>query len=133
MKLSQKYEQALINQINVTNLVDVMLSLLIIFIIVAPVIQQGINVRLPTASAQKISVAKSVIVSVSRKGNYYLSNKRYRAYQLAKRLKEISKRNPEISVIIKADRAVAYAKVIKVLDLIRQAGIVKVGLATRGE
>ena len=132
MKLSRKYEEALISQINVTNLVDVMLSLLIIFIIVAPVIQQGINVRLPTASAQKISVTKSVIVSISKRGNYYLGNRRYRFRQLAKKLKEISKKNPEISVIVKADRSVAYAKVIKVLDAVRQAGIVKVGLATRG-
>ncbi len=132
MRLSQKYEQALINQINVTNLVDVMLALLIIFIIVAPVIQQGINVRLPTASIQKISVAKSVIISISKRGNYYLGNKRYRLSQLSEKLKKLGEKNPEISVIVKADRAVAYAKVIKVLDAIRQAGIVKVGLATRG-
>jgi len=133
MKLSQKYEQALINQINVTNLVDVMLSLLIIFIIVAPVIQQGINVRLPSASVQKISVAKSVIISISKGGNYYLGNRQYELAQLSERLKDLGEKNPEISVIVKADRAVAYAKVIKVLDAVRQAGIVKVGLATRGE
>ena len=133
MKLSQRYEQALINQINVTNLVDVMLSLLIIFIIVAPVIQQGINVRLPKASLQKISVSKSIIISISKRGNYYLGNRHYEFRQLSERLKKIGEKNPEISVIVKADRKVAYAKVINVLDAVRQAGIVKVGLATRGE
>jgi len=133
MKLSQRYEQALINQINVTNLVDVMLSLLIIFIIVAPVIQQGINVRLPKASLQKISVSKSIIISISKRGNYYLGNRHYKFPQLSERLKKIGEKNSEISVIVKADRNVAYAKVINVLDAVRQAGIVKVGLATRGE
>ena len=132
MKLSQKYEQALINQINITNLVDVMLSLLIIFIIVAPVIQQGINVRLPAASAQKISVSKSLIISISRRGNYYFSNRRYRLPQLLKKLKKTREKNSEISVIVRADRTVAYAKVVNLLDALRQAGIVKVGLATRG-
>ncbi len=132
MKLSDRYNHAFINQINVTNLVDVMLSLLIIFIIVAPVIQQGINVRLPKASPQKISVRKSMIVSISRRGNYYIGNRYYKFAQLSKRLKKIGKKNPEISVIVKADMKVAYARVIDVLDAVRQAGIVKVGLATRG-
>ncbi|PIX77504.1 MAG: protein TolR [bacterium (Candidatus Ratteibacteria) CG_4_10_14_3_um_filter_41_18] len=133
MKLSQRYSQSLINQINVTNLVDVMLSLLIIFIIVAPVIQQGINVRLPAASAQKISVTKSIIVSISARGNYYLDNRHYQFPQLTERLQEISKKNPEVSIIVKADKDVTYAKVIKVLDAAREAGILKVGLATRKE
>jgi len=133
MKLSQKYEQALFNQINLTNLIDVALSILIIFIIVFPVIQQGINVRLPTASIQKISVTESIIISISERGNYYLGNRQYELAQLSERLKKLGEKNPEISVIVKADRAVAYAKVIKVLDAVRQAGIVKVGLATRGE
>ena len=109
--------------INVTPLVDVMLVLLIIFMIAAPMLHQGVEVALPRADATNLPmrVEDPLVVSIDRDGNVYLQESRVSD--------QIKARGDE-SVFLKGDREVPYGKIIEVLDILHRGGIVRVGMIT---
>src|SRR5947209_16343680 len=118
--------------INVTPLVDVMLVLLIIFMIAAPMLHQGVEVALPKAHAQNLPlrVQDPLVVSIDRNGRVYLRESAVETEELVARVKaQISARGDD-TVFLKGDRDVPYGKVIEVLDLLHQGGIVHVGMVT---
>lgn len=127
----RSYDSDLVSDINVTSLVDVMMTLLIIFIIVAPMIEQGIDVNLPTAEPKRIDVADVLTVTVSSSERVYLENQRVTIDELRDRLSSIHTANEDVSVLIKADAGIEYGKVIEVLDTARSAGISRLGMATK--
>lgn len=129
---SRLYSYTPISQINITSLVDVTMVLLIVFILVTPIMLHGINVQLPQASSERMNVSKdAVTISISRYGSLYLDNAKVTYESLRKRLKIIVESTQNTSVIIKADKSVNYGEVIKVLDIVRESGISRVGLPTR--
>ncbi|MFH1905383.1 MAG: biopolymer transporter ExbD [bacterium] len=129
---SRLYSYAPISQINITSLVDVTMVLLIVFILITPIMLHGINVQLPQASSERMNVSKdAVTISISRYGSLYLDNTKVTYESLRKRLKIIVESTQNTSVIIKADKSVKYGEVIKVLDIVRESGISRVGLPTR--
>jgi biopolymer transport protein TolR len=118
--------------INVTPLVDVMLVLLIIFMIAAPMLHQGIEVALPRAEAQNLPlrVEDPIVLSIDRDGRIYLREALIPSAELVDRLKpQVEARRGE-TVFLKGDRDVPYGQVIDVLDLLRQGGIQNVGMVT---
>jgi len=118
--------------VNVLNLVDVMLVLLIIFILIAPIMEHGIDVRLPTSSPAKISGQKeNVTVSIAPPGKIYLNDRRVTLDELLEQLTTIARTDPETSVVLRADDKLDYGEVIKVLDGIRKSGLTRIGIATR--
>ncbi len=122
------------NELNITNLVDVMLVLLIVFIIVAPMIEQGIDVRLPVASDRKMeSKSMPVVISVSKKGELFLNNVKVNLKKLEKRLEVMVEHDPDLPVILRADKNVTYGSVIKIMDRVRNAGVNNVGMATASD
>jgi TolR protein len=118
--------------INVTPLVDVMLVLLIIFMIAAPMLHQGIAVDLPQARAERLPlpVADPLILTVKRDGLVYVRDTPVHPSQVAERLLPLLKGHGDEVVYLKGDREVAYGKVVEVLDLLRQAGVANVGMVT---
>jgi len=129
---SRLYSYAPISQINITSLVDVTMVLLIVFILVTPIMLHGINVQLPQASSGRMDVSKDAItISISKYGSLYLDNARVTYESLKKRLKIIVGSTQNTSVIIKADKSVEYGEVVKVLDIVRKSGVLKVALPTR--
>jgi len=125
------YDLELMSDINVTSLVDVMMALLVIFIIVAPMIEQGIDVNLPTAEPKKIDVADVVTIAVSSNERFYLENQRVTLDEMKERLGNIRTANEAVSVLVKADASIEYGKVIEVLDAVRGAGISRLAMATK--
>ncbi|HWM92150.1 MAG TPA: protein TolR [Thermoanaerobaculia bacterium] len=118
--------------INVTPLVDVMLVLLIIFMIAAPMLHQGVEVALPRADAANLPmrVEDPLVVSVDRDGNVYLQEAQVAPEDLVDRVADQIKARGEDSVFLKGDREVPYGRVIEVLDILHRGGIVHVGMIT---
>ncbi|HEX9446021.1 MAG TPA: protein TolR [Candidatus Binatia bacterium] len=121
-----------ISQINVTPLVDVMLVLLVIFMVTAPIIQQGVQVNLPQAQAGAIAgKEEQLVVSVNKNGRIYLNDTAMTVEELGKKLRAIRKLQPDKEVILRADQDVRYGSVMRVVAEIKQAGIQKLGMVTR--
>lgn len=120
-------------QVNLTPLIDVTFFILIIFIMIAPMIEHGINLNLPTASPSRMAEPKSVTVSVSRHGEsfrLYLDNRRVELGELEERLTALREADPLVSIILRADKNLEYSIVIDVLDRITSSGISRLGIAT---
>lgn len=119
-----------ISEINVTPFVDVMLVLLIIFMVTAPMMQQGLEVDLPKAEGKGFSKEDRIILSITRGKTIYLGNKEKTSInELTSRLS--GKRDSE--VLIKADANVPYGFVMQVMSKVKKAGIEKVGMVTAPE
>ena len=125
-------EERILAEINVTPLVDVMLVLLIIFMIAAPMLHQGIEVQLPEADAKSLPlrVDDPLVISLSKDGLVYLQDQPVHPSQLVERLLPVLERRGDDSVFLKGDRELPYGEVMTVLDLLNQGGIVNVGLVT---
>lgn len=126
-----------ISDINVVPYIDVMLVLLIIFMITAPIIQQGVEIDLPQAMANPLSPDddEPVVVSIDTKGNFFLDigdepGKPIGAQLLVNRVAAVRQLKPNIPVLVRGDRSVNYGRVVDVMVLLQNAGVDKVGLMT---
>ena len=119
-------------EINVTPLVDVMLVLLIIMMIVAPLLQQGVPVTLPLAanSSEKPETQDQTVVTIDRNKDVYLNAVPVSSGQLQTRIKEILESKSDKIVIIKADEETPYSAVMDTMDELRASGIEDMGLIT---
>jgi biopolymer transport protein TolR len=126
----------LMGEINVVPYIDVMLVLLVIFMVTAPMLSQGIKVDLPRAGAEPIEPDKlePLVLSIDRAGLLYVNIGDPDAPQTADRILEIAsaalRREPERSVLVKADTAVAYGRVVEGMVLLQKSGARKVGFVT---
>ncbi|MFQ5916656.1 MAG: protein TolR [Candidatus Binatia bacterium] len=121
-----------ISQINVTPFVDVMLVLLVIFMVTAPIIQQGVQVNLPQAKAGAIAGKEDpLIVSVSKNGRIYLNDNRINLKDLGIKLRAISKIQKGKEVYLRADQNVRYGVVMKTIEVIKESGMARLGMITR--
>jgi len=126
-----------VSEINVVPYIDVMLVLLIIFMITAPLLQQGVEIDLPQASANPLppEQREPLIVSVSEQGDLYLNigadnEKPISEELLAARVAAVIKNHPQTPVLVRGDKAVDYGRVTEAMVLLQSAGVEKVGLMT---
>ena len=121
----------LASQINVTPLVDVMLVLLVIFMVTAPMIQQGVQVNVPRVKASALpGKEEQFVVSITRNQEVYLNDTRLGLDQLTEKLQAIAVVRPDREVFVRADEDVPYGTVIKTMAAIKAAGIENVGMVT---
>ncbi len=121
------------SEINVTPLVDVMLVLLIIVMIVAPLLQQGVNLTLPQAlnTAEKPETQEQTVLSIDARKRFYLNTVEVQGGDLQRRITDLlESRSGDRIVIIKADADVEYSAVMEVMDELRASGIEDMGLIT---
>lgn len=131
-------KRKLMAEINVVPYIDVMLVLLIIFMVTAPLLTQGVTVDLPKANAQPIpdiSNTPPLIISVDAQGNLYINigddeDKPTGGDEIVRRTRILLEANPATQVLVKADRAVPYGNVIGAMVLLQRAGADKVGFVT---
>lgn len=131
--LSRKNGNLTFSQVNITNLVDVALTLVVILLIISPFIEQGIEVNLPVSSPAEIQVEKSIMVTVAPGDVYYLEDKKVTLREMYNLLREKKRENMDASIIVKGDETVSYKNIIKVLDIAKKCEIEKIGLATQVE
>ena len=119
------------NEINMTPLVDVMLVLLIIFIITVPVMKHSVNVDLPQASSQREQVKPETLnLSVDASGNYFINESRVSDADLPRLLQAEAARQPQPDLHIRGDKAVRYERVAQAMAMAQQAGLRKIGFIT---
>ncbi len=125
-------DEEILSEINITPLVDVMLVLLIIFMITAPMLHQGIEVALPRSAAQTLPTRAQdpLILTINRDGLVYVKDQPVHPTKLVEVLTPMLRGQQDQMVFLKGDRDVAYGRVVEVLDSLRQGGIVQVGMVT---
>jgi biopolymer transport protein TolR len=117
-------------EMNVTPFVDVMLVLLIVFMIAAPMMTQGVQIALPKADAKPIEQAQPVEVNLKADGSIYISQQHIPFEALVERLQLIQENRKEASILLRADSTLNYGEVMKVMAALQAAGMVDVGLVT---
>ncbi len=127
-----------IAEINIVPYVDVMLVLLVIFMVAAPMLMQGVEVELPEATAESIQSVQEepIVLSVDAQGQYFLNiantpDKPLDAISIAQQVKAALTKDPKRSVLVKGDNKVAYGTVVAAMVILQQAGAPSVGLLTR--
>jgi len=135
MSIAKREEGKKVNSnINVTPMVDVMLVLLIIFMVITPMLNNKVNVDLPTATAavvmENANKEDSVMVAVTRDGKIFLGGDQIQVDSMGPSISSKLEKNPEKKVYLRADNRAMYGKVMDAIDGIRAAGISDLGLLT---
>src|SRR5256712_4689204 len=119
------------SQINVTPLGDVMLVLLVIFMVTAPILQQGVNVDLPQVAAGPLEGKdEQLVVVITRDGKVQLNDTPLKVDELGQKLTAIVRLQPDRAIYLRADKNVPYGKVVEVMAAVRNAGVRKLGMVT---
>ena len=127
----QQDERRPMADINVTPLVDVMLVLLVIFMVTAPMMQQGVQVNLPKANTKAMTPQEeAVVVSVDKNGKVFINKDEIPAADLRNRLSTMFASREKKEVFLKADAGVPYGEVVRAMADIKGAGIERLGMVT---
>ncbi len=124
----KKSRYASISEINVTNLVDVTMVLLIIFMITAPLLRSGIEVKLPKSEAQDLKLHEGVVVTLTRDQQLYVNDQKVQQQQFEALLLQRYQESRKKLVLLKADEEIPYGRVIHLMDIIKRIGITNLGL-----
>jgi len=119
-------ERKVLSEINVVPYVDVMLVMLVIFMVTAPLLQQGIDVNLPQASGKELSPIERMVITIKRDGKIYIDDVTVSMETLKSRLTGKSRKD----VFLKADKDVPYGLVVEVMGELREIGIERLGMVT---
>ena len=119
--------------INVTSLIDVTLTVLIMFILIAPIMEQGISLNLPQATAEKVKTKEALTIEVDRNGGIYLDTMPVTYIDLQRQLDSIASVNKDQSILIRADEGNKYGDIVQIIDLVKQSGFNKLGILTRAK
>ncbi|MDH6168150.1 biopolymer transport protein ExbD [Variovorax boronicumulans] len=131
---TQDEPDEVMNEINMTPLVDVMLVLLIIFIITVPVMKHAVNIDLPRASSEpEQPKPQNILFSVTADGSYYWNEQKIDDSELPNRLAAEAAKEPQPELHIRGDKAVRYERVAKAMSEAREAGVRKIGFITEPE
>jgi biopolymer transport protein TolR len=131
MAFDSRNSSGSIAQINVTPLVDVMLVLLVIFMVTAPIIQQGVAVELPKTRAAPLAGNEDpLVVGIAKNGTVYLNDNPIALDELRGKLVAVNQARPDHQVLLRADRTVPYGDVVRVIAAIKEAGISRLGMVT---
>lgn len=120
-------------EINVTNLVDVVLVLLIVFMISAPMMQAGVEIDLPKASESPRDISSGIMISIDKNQQIYIDQYKVKIENFDSRLKNIREVKKFRPIFIRADKTVPYGVVIELMTRIKKLGVENVGLITEPE
>jgi len=117
-------------EINIIPLVDVVLVLLVIFMVTAPMLYRGMDIKLPVSASNTIKPEIRAVLTIEKDQRLYLDKDQVSAVQLERKLKLLKEEHADVSVYLRADRDVPYGVVVQVMDGVKKAGIEKLGMVT---
>ena len=117
-------------EINVIPLVDVVLVLLVIFMVTAPMLYRGMDIKLPTSASNTIKPEIRAVLTIEQDQRLYLDKDEVSVAQLERKLHLLKQEHAEVSLYLRADRDVPYGVVVQVMDGVKKAGIEKLGMVT---
>jgi biopolymer transport protein ExbD len=134
-RYSSRSNFSTLSEINVTPLLDLAFVLLIIFMITTPLLENSMNLVIPSSGAANPPVKRSEVqtVSIDRAETIKFNDEIVDADSLTARLSEWKRANPEVAIVIRPDRELPVQKLVTVMDAVQRAGITKVGIATKAE
>jgi biopolymer transport protein TolR len=128
---SPRGEKKFMSDINVTPLVDVMLVLLIIFMVTAPMMMEGVEVNLPQTQAKQMKTEEDpLILTIDRQGSIHIEKHTIPLEEIEMKVKKIFQYRRDKEILLRADKDVPYGFVIKVMAAVKRAGITKLGMVT---
>ncbi|MED5406574.1 MAG: protein TolR [Pseudomonadota bacterium] len=135
MRVARRRSKRQMSEINVVPYIDVMLVLLVIFMVTAPLMMEGVRIELPEADAQPVAEdrAEPFVVHVDKVGSYYLNEDQQPVTdpnEIRVKASIVLRSNPKTPFLVRGDRAVEYDAVVKAMVLLQQAGVPSVGLVT---
>ncbi|PYK79946.1 MAG: biopolymer transporter ExbD [Verrucomicrobia bacterium] len=134
-RYSNRSNFSTLSEINVTPLLDLAFVLLIIFMITTPLLENSMNLVIPSSSAANAPISKAQVqtISIDRDETIRMNNKTVDADSLAARLLELKRANPDVAIVIRPDRELPVQKLVTLMDSLQRAQITKVGIATKAE
>ncbi len=128
-KRSRRNRQ-IISDMNLTNLIDVVFALLIIFMITAPLMTQGVQVDLPETESENVESNESIQVSINSRNEIYIDQYKVSLLDFKKEFREIFAQRQDVPVFVNADKKVPYGMVIRIISELQNAGVEKLGFLT---
>jgi len=130
MRKNRRRRSKVISDLNLTNLIDVVFAILIVFMIAAPMMTQGVQVDLPKTESENVESSESIQVSINGRNEIFVDQEKVSLLEFKRRFKEVFAGRVEVPVFVNADKKVPYGLVIKVIADIQNAGVVKLGFLT---
>ena len=134
-RYSNRSNFSTLSEINVTPLLDLAFVLLIIFMITTPLLENSMNLAIPSSSAANAPISKAQVqtISIDRDETIRINNEVVDADSLAARLLDLKRSNPDVAIVIRPDRELPVQKLVTLMDSLQRAQITKVGIATKTE
>ncbi len=122
-----------LTEINLTPMLDFAFLLLTVFLITHPLMEQGVHVNLPAGKADTLKADKSRTISVRPDGAIYLDNRPVTEQQMADEMQRLGRQDPHMTVYVRADKDLKYARIMDVMRILHNAGISKMALVSQAE
>jgi biopolymer transport protein ExbD len=134
-RYSQRHNLSTLSEINITPLLDLAFVLLIIFMITTPLLENSMNLIIPSSGAANAPVKRGQVqtVSIDRRETIKINERTVTASELVERLAELKRSNPEVAIVIRPDRELPVQKLVSLMDALQRAQITRVGIATKAE
>jgi biopolymer transport protein TolR len=130
MKVSQRRQSHIMRELNLVPLIDVLLVVLFFYMIISPMMSRGLDVNLPKSGANTIKPEERIVITVTRAQEVFVDKERIPVGRLGGVLASIRKGKPQVNVYLRADKDAPYGAVVEVMDLVKRAGIDKLGMVT---
>ena len=126
----ERRERHIIRELNLVPLIDVLLTILFFYMIVSPMMSRGLDVNLPKSASNSIKPEDRIVLTVTHNRELFIEKERVDITRLKNVLDSIRKTKPLINVYLRADRDAPYGAVVQVMDVVKQAGIDRLGMVT---
>jgi biopolymer transport protein TolR len=130
MRISQRRSSHIMRELNLVPLIDVLLVVLFFYMIISPMMSRGLDVNLPRSASNTIKSEDRIVITVTRGQDVFVEKERVSVARLGNVLQSLRKNKPQVNVYLRADKDAPYGAVVQVMDVVKRAGIDKLGMVT---